>query len=299
MRINLIGLGKMGYNLALNLKDHRHHVMGFDLNEQARLNLQDQGVKTCKDLASLSKRNGEEILVFMLLVPYQIVDTVIEQLTPFLKKDDIIIDAGNSNYLNSIRRFQLLKSKGYHFVDMGTSGGTQGARSGVSLMVGGEEEIVKSLEPMFKDIAVENGFAYTGRPGSGHFTKMIHNGIEYGMLQAIAEGFDLMEASPFEFDYEKILTMWNHGSIIESRLLKHLSDALKEDPKLSLIEGIIDDSGEGTWMIEEALKYKVSMPVITQSLFARYKSKDENRFAEKIVASIRKEFGGHAVHPKK
>ena len=289
----------MGYNLALNLKDHRHHVMGFDLNEQARLNLQDQGVKTCKDLASLSKRNGEEILVFMLLVPYQIVDTVIEQLTPFLKKDDIIIDAGNSNYLNSIRRFQLLKSKGYHFVDMGTSGGTQGARSGVSLMVGGEEEIVKSLEPMFKDIAVENGFAYTGRPGSGHFTKMIHNGIEYGMLQAIAEGFDLMEASPFEFDYEKILTMWNHGSIIESRLLKHLSDALKEDPKLSLIEGIIDDSGEGTWMIEEALKYKVSMPVITQSLFARYKSKDENRFAEKIVASIRKEFGGHAVHPKK
>ncbi len=299
MRINLIGLGKMGYNLALNLKDHGHQVFGFDLNEKARLNLQDQGVKTCKDLASLSKRNGEENLVFMLLVPYQIVDTVIEQLTPFLKKDDIIIDAGNSNYLNSIRRFQLLKSKGYHFVDMGTSGGTQGARSGVSLMVGGEEEIVKSLESMFKDIAVENGYTYTGRPGSGHFTKMIHNGIEYGMLQAIAEGFDLMEASPFEFDYEKILTMWNHGSIIESRLLKHLSDALKEDPKLSLIEGIIDDSGEGTWMIEEALKYKVSMPVITQSLFARYKSKDENRFAEKIVASIRKEFGGHAVHPKK
>jgi 6-phosphogluconate dehydrogenase len=298
MRINIIGLGRMGSNLALNLIDHGHQVYGYDLVDSVLNDLSKSGVKTTNQLGVLSNRALGERLIFLLLVPFQIVDTVIEQLIPFLKTNDIIIDGGNSNYTASIRRYQNLKSKGFEFIDMGTSGGTQGARYGACLMVGGNVETVKYLEPMFLDISVKNGYTYTGRPGSGHFVKMVHNGIEYGMMQAIGEGLDLLHASPFELDYESITSMWNHGSIIESALIGYINKAFKEDAILSNIDGIVDDSGEGLWMIEEALKYKVSLPVISQSLFARFKSRDDQMFSEKVVAAMRKEFGGHAVHKK-
>lgn len=298
MRINIIGLGRMGSNIALNLIDHGHQVHGYDLVDSVLHDLSKSGVKTTNQLSVLSKRALGERLIFLLLVPFQIVDTVIEQLIPFLKTNDIIIDGGNSNYNASIRRYQNLKSKGFEFIDMGTSGGTQGARYGACLMVGGNAETVKYLEPMFLDISVKDGYTYTGRPGSGHFVKMVHNGIEYGMMQAIGEGLDLLHASPFELDYESITSMWNHGSIIESALIGYINKAFKEDALLSKIDGIVDDSGEGLWMIEEALKYKVSLPVISQSLFARFKSRDDQMFSEKVVAAMRKEFGGHAVHKK-
>ncbi|MFA6801684.1 MAG: 6-phosphogluconate dehydrogenase (decarboxylating), partial [Acholeplasmataceae bacterium] len=164
---------------------------------------------------------------------------------------------------------------------------------------GGENDVIAYVEDVFKDVAVKDGYTHTGKPGSGHFVKMVHNGIEYGMMQSIAEGFDLLEASDYKLDYQDISRMWNHGSIIESSLMGNIYDAFVKDEHLEKISGKVDDSGEGMWMIEEALKYKVSIPVIAQSLFARYKSKDEDKFAEKVVAAMRKEFGGHAVYQKK
>lgn len=298
MKIKLIGLGKMGSNIALNLKDHHHEVIGFDLNQDAKLMLNEQGIKTADTLNTLLKREKNEKQVVLLFIPNQIVDQMIDEMIPLLEKGDIVIDGGNSNFNVSIKRYHLLKNKGIDFIDMGTSGGMSGARHGASIMVGGEKEVVNQLEPVFIDLAVKDGYAYMGKPGSGHFVKMVHNGIEYGMMQAIAEGFDLLEASPFELDYEKISNMWNHGSIIESALMGYIHHAFTNDVKLEQIEGKIDDSGEGMWMIEEALKYRVSLPVITQALYTRYKSKDGHLFAEKVVAAMRKEFGGHAVYKK-
>ncbi|MFH2117618.1 MAG: phosphogluconate dehydrogenase (NAD(+)-dependent, decarboxylating) [Bacillota bacterium] len=298
MKIKLIGLGKMGANIALNLIDHNHLVTGYDVSEDARAKSKLLGIENTDSLVKLLTRDENEKLIVLLFIPNQIVDKVIDQLLPCLQKGDIVIDGGNSNFNISIKRYHHLKGNGIEFIDMGTSGGMSGARHGASIMVGGNKQVVSQLEPLFRDLAVEDGYAYTGKPGSGHFVKMVHNGIEYGMMQAIGEGFDMLEASPFELDYEKISCMWNHGSIIESTLMGYIHQAFKVDPQLHDIEGRIDDSGEGMWMIEEALKYKVSLPVITQALFTRYKSKDEHLFGEKVVAAIRKEFGGHAVYKK-
>lgn len=298
MKIRLIGLGKMGTNIALNLKDHGHEVLGYDVSEKSRQEFETYGLKSLDNLSDFLKRDENERLVVLLFIPNQVVDSVIEQVIPHLIPQDIIVDAGNSNFNVSIKRFHLLKGKGIDFVDLGTSGGTYGARHGACLMAGGDKDVVSYLEPMFLDISVKDGYSYVGRPGSGHFVKMVHNGIEYGMMQAIGEGFDLLEASPFELDYESIAKMWNHGSIIESALIGYIHNAFSSDPKLSEIQGRVDDSGEGMWMIEEALKYKISLPVITQALYARYKSRDETLFGEKVVAAMRKEFGGHAVYKK-
>lgn len=298
MKIRLIGLGKMGANIALNLKDHGHEVYGFDLSSDVRDKLTKEGIKTFSTLTDCLIDDGNRKVIWM-LVPNQFVDQVISDMIPSLKKGDIIIDAGNSNFNKSMKRYETLKAQGIDFIDLGTSGGTYGARHGACLMAGGEKQVVDYVEPVFLDVAIEDGYTYTGKPGTGHFVKMVHNGIEYGMMQAIAEGFDLLEASPFELDYENITKMWNHGSIIKSNLIGYIHEAFKKDAKLDEIEGRVDDSGEGMWTIEEALKYKVAMPVITQSLFSRYKSRDENKFAEKVVAAMRKEFGGHAVYKKK
>ncbi|MDI6452987.1 phosphogluconate dehydrogenase (NAD(+)-dependent, decarboxylating) [Peloplasma aerotolerans] len=299
MKIRLIGLGKMGRSIALNLKDHNHEVLGYDIKESARDKFAELKLDVVHDLPSLLKRDEKERAVVLLFVPNEAVDSVLEKLIPILNKDDIVIDGGNSNFNISIKRYHLLKGKGIDFVDLGTSGGISGARYGVCLMAGGSKEVVTYLEPMFKDISQENGYAYVGKPGAGHFVKMVHIGIEYGMMQAISEGFSLLEASPFELDYEEISRAWSNGSLIESALIKHAHNAFAKDSHLNDLEGKIDDTGEGMWMIEEALKYKVSLPVITQSLYARYKSKDNRLFGEKVVAAMRKEFGGHAVYRKK
>ena len=299
MKIRLMGLGKMGANLALNLNDHGHEVVGYDLSLEARENLTGKLITTTNQLEVLLKRANNERLVVWLLVPNQFVDQVIEEIKPFLTKGDIIVDGGNSNFNKSILRYEQLKIQGLNFIDVGTSGGTYGARNGACLMIGGDQETFDYLEVVFKDIAIANGYAYMGAPGAGHFVKMVHNGIEYGMMQAIGEGFELMEAAPFELDYEKITKVWNHGSIIESALIGYTHNAFKKDAKLDEIAGRIDDSGEGMWMVEEALKLSVALPVITQSLFTRYKSRDETLFTEKVVAAMRKEFGGHAVYKKK
>lgn len=297
LKIKLVGLGKMGSNLALNLKDHGYEVIGYDANQNVRELLKDD-ITVADSMKDLLKSDRKRRIIWV-LVPSQIVDKVIEEMVPFLNEHDIIIDGGNTNYNQSIKRFHYLKSNHIDFIDLGTSGGTEGARHGLCLMAGGEKEVVEYVRPVFEAVSVEKGFAHVGRPGAGHFAKMVHNGIEYGMMQAIAEGFDVLEASPYEFDHKQITEIWNHGSIIESTLLKHAQDMFEKNPRLSHIEGKVDDSGEAMWMIEEALRLKVAMPVITQSLYARYKSKDDKRFSERVVAALRKEFGGHAVYEKK
>ena len=299
MKIRLIGLGKMGMNIALNLLDHGHEVIAYAPSEKTRISAREEGISVVEDMPTLmNKEKGERVIVW-LLVPNSVVDSVIDQVLPFLAAHDIVIDAGNSNFKISVARYNRLKALEIDFIDLGTSGGMSGARNGACLMAGGERDVIAYVETVFEDVATKDGYAHVGRPGSGHFVKMVHNGIEYGMMQAIGEGFDFMEQSDFELDFHQIAHLWNHGSIIESALIGNIESAFSKDPKLEEISGIIDDSGEGKWMIEEALDHKISIPVITQALFARFKSKDEHKFSEKVVASMRKEFGGHATYKKK
>lgn len=298
MTIGLIGLGKMGYHLALNMKDKGIDVLAFDISKVATEAIQKEGVKVAISYELLVSSLPRPRILWLMVPSGAIVEGVIQTLTSLLEPEDILIDGGNSMYLDSIRRYELLKAKHIHFVDCGTSGGTSGARYGACLMVGGDADIVHSIEPLFLSIAKTNGYGYMGKSGSGHFVKMVHNGIEYGMMQAIGEGFELMNSSDFGLDFQKIASVWSNGSIIEGMLMRNVKDAFSKDSDLSRIDGRVDDSGEGQWMIETALRSKVALPVITQSLYARYKSKDNEKFAEKVVAAMRNEFGGHAVYKK-
>ena len=298
MRINLIGLGKMGLNIAHNMMDKGHDLRAYAPSEKTRAKARTEGIVVFDDYASLLKRDGDERLIVWLLVPNASVSQLLKDLLPLLKKSDIVIDGGNSNYRHSIEHYAFLKEHGIDFIDLGTSGGQFGARHGACLMAGGEDHVVQYMAPVFQDIATKDGYLHIGKPGTGHFVKMVHNGIEYGMMQAIGEGFEFLRKSEFDLDFARIANLWNHGSIIESLLIKNIADALKKSPVLEDISGRVDDSGEGMWMVEEALKNKVSIPVITQALFARYKSKDDEKFSEKVVAAIRNEFGGHAVYKK-
>lgn len=296
-RIGLIGLGRMGYNLALNMLDHEVAVYAYDkvINDEVKKNKQ---IKLLSSLKNLVDELPKPRIIWLMVPAGEITDNVINELTQYLDKEDILIDGGNSNYNDTLRRYHDLKNKNINLIDCGTSGGTEGARHGASLMVGGEEKIVKSIEWLFKDLATKDGYAYMGKPGSGHFVKMVHNGIEYGMMQAIGEGFELLEKSDFELDYQEVSKVWAHGSIIQGLLMDTAYSAFKKDETLKNIIGRVDDSGEGQWMVEAALKYKAAIPVISNSLFARYKSRDEERFSEKIVAAMRFEFGQHKVYKK-
>lgn len=296
-KVGLIGLGRMGYNLAKNMLDHDTIVHAYDkvVTDEVK---QDKQIKLFENLKELVASLAKPRTIWLMVPAGEITDNVINELTNYLDKEDILIDGGNSNFNDTLRRYASLKEKQINFIDCGTSGGTEGARHGASLMVGGEESIVKSIEWLFKDLATENGYAYMGKPGSGHFVKMVHNGIEYGMMQAIGEGFELLEKSEFKLDYKEVSKVWAHGSIIQGLLMDTAYSAFKKDERLENILGRVDDSGEGQWMVEAALKYKASIPVIANSLFARYKSRDEDHFSEKIVAAMRFEFGQHKVYKK-
>lgn len=297
MKIGIIGLGRMGYALAQNMRDHGVEVIATNRSADKVDEIIGEGIKGVYDVESLVKAFGEDRRVIWLMVPSgDPVDKMIEDLLPLLKKEDIIIDGGNSYYKDTLRRYEKLKTLGIHFVDVGTSGGISGARNGACLMAGGEPEPVAYIEPVLKKIAIENGYDYFGAPGSGHYVKMIHNGIEYGMMQAIGEGFDILKASEFDLDFEKVSKVWSNGSIIEGLLMRLMHEAFKDDADLSQIIGKVDASGEADWTLQEAVRLKVSAPVITQSLFVRYKSKDDERFSEKAVAALRNQFGGHKVY---
>ncbi|PEY38272.1 6-phosphogluconate dehydrogenase (decarboxylating) [Bacillus cereus] len=294
MKIGLIGLGKMGLNLCQNLMDKNHQVVAYDVNADAVQEIKGYGAIGASNLAELIQFL-ETPRVLWIMVPHAVVDNVINEITPLLSQGDIVIEAGNSYYKESIRRYDELKKAGVHFMDAGTSGGTEGARHGACYMVGGDLEAWETVEAVFRDTAVENGYLYAGKAGSGHFLKMVHNGIEYGMMAAIGEGFEVLEKSKFNYDYEKVARVWNNGSVIRSWLMDLTERAFSKDAKLDEIKGIMHSSGEGKWTVETALDLQAATPVIALSLLMRYRSLENDTFTGKVVAALRNEFGGHAV----
>ncbi|MED3727780.1 phosphogluconate dehydrogenase (NAD(+)-dependent, decarboxylating) [Priestia filamentosa] len=298
MKIGLIGLGKMGINLGRNLLDQRHQVVAFDVNTDAVEEMRKYGGTGTSSLKELI-HSLETPRVLWMMIPHTVVDSVIDEITPLLEKGDIVIEAGNSHYKESINRYNQLKEKGIHFMDVGTSGGIEGARYGACYMIGGDPEAWDLVEPIFRDTAVENGYFYAGKAGSGHFLKMVHNGIEYGMMAAIGEGFEVLEKSEFDYNYEGVARVWNNGSVIRSWLMELTENAFSKDAKLDGIRGIMHSSGEGKWTVETALDLQTATPVIAMSLLMRYRSLENDTFTGKVVAALRNEFGGHAVEKNK
>lgn len=295
MHIGLIGLGKMGFNLGLNLLDNNFDVVAFDVNEEARAKFTESKGSAAGSLKELVEQLPSPKIVWSMVPAGEITDKVLEELKGYLSEGDILLDGGNSNYKQSVERSKIFAETGVHFFDVGTSGGTDGARNGVCTMIGGDAEVFKTIEPIFQAISVENGYHYAGKSGSGHFLKMVHNGIEYGMMQAIAEGFEVLEKSDYDFDYEQVAKMWNNGSVVRSWLMELVESAFSKDPELDAIRGVMHSSGEGKWTVETALELQAATPVIAMSLMMRYRSLDEDTFSGKVVAALRNEFGGHAV----
>ncbi|MDG5471811.1 decarboxylating 6-phosphogluconate dehydrogenase [Jeotgalibacillus sp. ET6] len=295
MKVGMIGLGKMGFNLALQLQERKFEVEAFDLNENAIEKISSNGISAHRSITSLVQAFEDKKILWMMVPAGDATESVFNQLLEECGEGDIIIDGGNAHYKDSIRRDELASQKGISFFDCGTSGGTEGARNGACLMVGGDKERFKEIERIFKEISVDNGYLHTGPAGSGHYLKMVHNGIEYGMMQAIAEGFEVLDKSPFPYQFEEVAGVFNHGSVIRSWLMELTQSAFSKDKDLSSIKGIMHSSGEGKWTIEEALNLQTATPIIALSLMMRYRSLETDTFSGKVVAALRNEFGGHAV----
>lgn len=298
MEIAVIGLGKMGLNIACNLKSHNYDVMGFDLSDQVKENAENAGIKTFDNLERMVTSFTERRVIWSMLPAGEITESVLDQLLNLISPNDIVIEGGNSNYKDSIRRAQAFKEKGISYFDCGTSGGISGARSGACTMIGGDPEVFKYIEPIFKDISVENGYLYTGKSGSGHFLKMIHNGIEYGMMQAIGEGFQIVQESQFDYDLADVASVWNNGSVIRGWLMELAESQFKASPNLEDYRGVVAASGEAKWTIETALDMGIAVPTIALSLFMRNLSQEDDSFSAKVVSALRNGFGGHAIVSK-
>jgi 6-phosphogluconate dehydrogenase len=295
MELGMIGLGRMGANMTERLLRGGHKLITYDHSPEAIQRCVDKGAVGAHSLADFLKQLSLPRVIWLMVPSGEPVDLTIEQMLPNLLENDIIIDGGNSHYKDSIRRAGKLNQLGIHFVDAGTSGGIWGLQEGYCLMIGGEKATVDQLEPIFKALAPENGFAHVGASGAGHFAKMVHNGIEYGMLQAYGEGFEMLKASPFEFDLGKISHLWNQGSVVRSWLLQLAENAFAKDPQLSSIRGFVGDSGEGRWTVLEAVEREIPASILTLSLFARFASRQDDSFSAKVIAALRNEFGGHPV----
>lgn len=293
MKLAICGLGKMGFNLMLNLMENGHDVVAYDIQSELVSEAAEAGAIPAYTLEECVDQLESQRIIWMMVPAGEITESLLTELTPLLSSDDIVIDGGNSHYKDTVHRHETLKELNIHYIDVGTSGGTSGARNGACTMVGGDWDIVQKVEEIFIDISIENGYLYTGESGSGHFVKMIHNGIEYGMMQAIGEGFDILEGSPYDFNYKEIARVWNNGSVIRSWLMELLEDSFDKDPNLDSIKGVVHASGEGKWTVETALEYEVPAPVIALSLMARNRSLTTDTFSGKVVASLRNQFGGH------
>lgn len=298
MKIGLVGLGKMGFNLGLNLMDHSHQVVAFDVNAEAVNHFREQKGEGAHSLHELVATLEAPRTIWLMVPHGAIIDNIIKELLPHLSKGDIIIEAGNSFYKESVRRYEELKPHGIHFMDVGTSGGMEGARHGACYMIGGDPEAFERVEAIFRDTAVDKGYLYTGKAGSGHFTKMVHNGIEYAMMAAIGEGFEVLERSDYDFNYEQVARVWANGSVIRGWLMDLTERAFSKDEKLESIRGVMHSSGEGKWTVDTALEQQTATPVIAMSLMMRYRSQQDDTFTGKVVAALRNEFGGHAVEKK-
>ena len=298
MEIGLIGLGKMGFNMAARLRQGGHTVVGFDFNAEAVNQLTATGSVGVHSLDDLVKNLKAPRAIWIMVPSGDPVDQTIAKLEPFMQKGDTFIDGGNSNYKDSQRRHAQLTAKGFNFVDVGTSGGVWGLKEGYSMMVGGDAEPVERLRPIFETLApaADKGWGHVGPSGAGHFVKMVHNGIEYGLMEAYAEGFSIMKhKEPLHLDLTQIARIWQYGSVVRSWLLDLTADALEKNPQLEGLEAYVADSGEGRWTVFEAIDLNVSAPVITESLIRRLRSREENNFSDRMLSIMRNEFGGHAV----
>ncbi|WP_018665210.1 phosphogluconate dehydrogenase (NAD(+)-dependent, decarboxylating) [Heyndrickxia acidiproducens] len=297
MEIGMIGLGKMGLNLARNMLDHQINVKAYDISEETvrRAASLDSRANYYTSLEKFIRGLETPRKVWVMVPSGKPTEETIHRLSKLLSPGDIVMDGGNTRYTDSLRHYEMLREKGIAFLDVGTSGGMDGARNGACLMIGGDKSAYDVMEPLFKKITVKDGCLYTGKPGSGHFLKMVHNGIEYGMMEALAEGYEILEKSPFEYDNHAVAKVWSHGSVIRSWLVELLENAFAKDAHLNEISGIVESSGEGKWTVESALDLKASAPVITLALMMRYRSLEKDTFTGKVVAALRNEFGGHAV----
>ena len=293
MELGFIGLGKMGFNMVQNLLEHNYKVTAFDISSDSVEKISKLGAKRTSSLENLINSLPSPRLIWLMVPAGAPVDETINSLLPLLSKGDILIDGGNSYYKDTLRRAELLDKNGIKFFDVGTSGGLTGARNGACMMIGGDKETFANIENLFKDLCVENGYGYVGKTGSGHFVKMVHNGVEYGMMQAIGEGFDLLGASGFDLNLEDVSKIWANGSVIRGWLMDLTQSAFAKDSNLDNVTGQIADSGEGKWTVEAALDFNVAIPVIANSLLERYRSRTPNTMSNKVVAALRNEFGGH------
>ena len=292
----MVGLGRMGGNMTRRLIEHGHEVVAYDRNHESVEAAARDGALAADDLDHLVAQLEPSRVVWIMVPAGDPTRATIDELAARLDDGDTIVDGGNSRYLDAVTRAQMLGEHGIGFVDAGVSGGVWGLKVGYCLMVGGDDAHVKPLEPIFHALAPDDGYAHVGPPGAGHFTKMVHNGIEYGLLQAYAEGFALLEAAEeFELDLHRIASLWNHGSVVRSWLLELAELALSKPDDFRTVRGYVEDSGEGRWTVEESIRRAVATPVITASLFARFASRDDERMAARIVAALRNQFGGHAL----
>ncbi|HZP57500.1 MAG TPA: decarboxylating 6-phosphogluconate dehydrogenase [Dehalococcoidia bacterium] len=297
MDIGMVGLGRMGANMTQRLLRGGHRVVVSDLNADAVAAAVAEGAEGASSLDDLVRRLSPRRAVWMMVPSGAPVESTIAQLTPLLERGDVLIDGGNSNYHDSMRRAEAVAAHGIAYVDCGTSGGIWGLTEGYCLMAGGSADAVGHIEPVLRTLAPEGGYAHVGPSGAGHFVKMVHNGIEYGMMAAYGEGFELLAGSKFELDLHRIAAIWGHGSVVRSWLLELLERAFARDPRLQAIEGYVQDSGEGRWTVQEALDQDVPLPIITLSLMRRFSSRQQSSFSAKVQAALRNEFGGHPVKP--
>jgi 6-phosphogluconate dehydrogenase len=295
MRLGMVGLGRMGGNMTIRLVRGGHEVVAYDPGEDAVQRVVAEGAKGASSLEEMVGQLESPRIVWLMVPSGDITEQTLQNVRKLLQADDIVIDGGNSNWKDSVRRAEELARDGIHFLDAGTSGGIWGLENGYCLMVGGAEDAFGKAEPIFATLAPEDGYARMAGPGSGHFVKMVHNGIEYGMLAAYGEGFEIMQRSQFDLDLRSIAGIWRYGSVVRSWLLELLVDALEKDPKLEKISDWMDDSGEGRWTVYAAIEEDVPAPITALSLFARFASRQDESFSGKVIAALRNEFGGHAV----
>ena len=295
MELGFIGLGKMGMNMVTRLRRDQHRIVVFDRSNDLVKQAEPQGCIGASSLADLVGTLSAPRAVWIMVPSGAPTEETVRAVAALLQPGDIIIDGGNTRFHDDVRRAAELKPKGIHYVDAGTSGGIWGLKVGYCLMVGGDAAAVKHLAPVFTTLAPENGWAHVGAVGAGHYVKMVHNGIEYSMMQGYAEGFELMAKSEYQLDLARIADLWMHGSVVRSWLLELAAGALKEDQKLEQLKGYVQDSGEGRWMIADAIDKNVPVPTLTAALFTRFRSRQDESFAEKMLAALRNAFGGHSV----